>query len=306
MIDAKKKILNIHVIVTVIFILLSFSIFLFRFTQTSDLTNLSNTKENNFYRIDSEIEAGSAIIYDLNSEIIIAAKNPYKLKSIASITKLTSAFVSFSFFSDTDTTTISDSDFDVGGYTELYLGDKWRTRDLLEYSLITSSNVGINAVGRTLKEKTGLFILDFMNNFARNNGLVQTHFVNSTGLDAHTNLSGSESSALDLAKLSSIILNKSSDLAKSTIVVKEDFYSVEGKKYVANNTNILLSKNLGNVLLSKTGYTDLAGGTLIMVVEKESGPVSFVVLGSTRSGRFKDMEILLDLYDKNRSLGLHN
>ena len=44
---------------------------------------------------------------------------------------------------------------------------------------------------------------------------------------------------------------------------------------------------------SKTGYTDMAGGNLGIIVDISVGhPVVIVVLGSTREGRFKDMDTL--------------
>jgi D-alanyl-D-alanine carboxypeptidase len=48
------------------------------------------------------------------------------------------------------------------------------------------------------------------------------------------------------------------------------------------------------LLLSKTGYTDLAGGNLVIVFDVGIGhPVAIVVLGSTRDARFTDVEKLM-------------
>lgn len=297
---------NIHINVVFVFIIVSIISIIIQHSQVSDLTIVNEVEEKEFYIIDNNIKAKSAIIYDVNSKSIVAGKNPYELKSIASITKLASAFVAFPYISDEDITTISDSDFDIDGYTALSRGEGWKTIDLIKYSLITSSNRGINAVGRTLEEKTGTPILEFMTNFFRDNGLVQTHFVNSTGLDAHTDLAGSESSALDLARFASIIIETKPNIAKITTSVEEDFFAIEGSRYHAKNTNILLKDISEEVLLSKTGYTDIAGGTLIMAVKKNESPVVFVVLGSTKSGRFTDMQTLLNLYDEYQRIGVSN
>ena len=58
------------------------------------------------------------------------------------------------------------------------------------------------------------------------------------------------------------------------------------------NTNTEITK-LPQVLASKTGFTDLAGGNLAVVVDVGlNHPVVIVVLGSSKEGRFSDVEFL--------------
>ena len=130
--------------------------------------------------------------------------------------------------SDVDSTTLIADDFKVTANTPLRLGDSWSTRGLLEYSLITSSNRGIQAVARTIEEKTGSSLVDLMHSFIHKNALVQTHFINPTGLDTHSALAGSESSALDLARIAGIIIEQREELAKWTTQEKKKFYSQKG------------------------------------------------------------------------------
>lgn len=250
-----------------------------------------------YYTITDEVTADAAIIYDIRKEKIIAGKNPTTLKSIASITKLTAGLIAVSYIGKGDITVIDARDFELTANTPLRLGDQWHTLDLLEYSLITSSNRGINAVGRTIEKKTGKSLVELMNTFVRENGLVQTHFVNPTGLDAHGTLSGSESSALDLAKIAAVIINARSHLANLTTQKKRVFYSLDNIRYDAENTNVLIGELSENILLSKTGYTDIAGGALVMVIEDDSGRhIALVVLDSGRTERFEDMRKLLKVY----------
>ena len=155
-------------------------------------------QEKIYHPIIDEIQGKTAIIYDIEADRVLAGKDPLALKSIASITKLPAAFIAFSYIDEHDTTVINEEDFALLPNTPLLLNDKWRTLDLLEYSIMTSSNRGVNAVARTVEEKTGKPLVVMMNEFAQKHGLVQTHFLNVTGLDAHDTLAGSESSALDL------------------------------------------------------------------------------------------------------------
>jgi D-alanyl-D-alanine carboxypeptidase len=56
---------------------------------------------------------------------------------------------------------------------------------------------------------------------------------------------------------------------------------------------------------SKTGYTDMAGGNLGVVVDISLGhPVVIVVLGSTKEGRFRDMSILYNTLRKSLGSGI--
>jgi D-alanyl-D-alanine carboxypeptidase len=49
-----------------------------------------------------------------------------------------------------------------------------------------------------------------------------------------------------------------------------------------------------DLLLSKTGYTDLAGGNLVIVYDAGiNHPIAIVVLGSTEDGRFTDVSQLI-------------
>jgi len=52
--------------------------------------------------------------------------------------------------------------------------------------------------------------------------------------------------------------------------------------------------SIPGILLSKTGYTDLAGGNLVVVFDAGiNHRVAVVVLGSTQTARFTDVEKLI-------------
>ena len=58
------------------------------------------------------------------------------------------------------------------------------------------------------------------------------------------------------------------------------------------NTNQTI-ETLSGAEASKTGYTDRAGGNLAVIVDISVGhPIVIVVLGSTRQGRFQDIDVL--------------
>ncbi len=248
------------------------------------------------YTIEDEIQGTSAIIYDLSDSHILAQKNPFIPMPIASITKLTAVVTAYPLLSVDDVSEITDANNAVAASTSLRKNSRWGSLELLKYSLITSSNLGIHSVGRTIHEKVGEKLVDKMNSFARTHRLVQTHFINETGLDAHGSLSGSESSAYDIAMTARLFFQLAPQFASETSKKEESFYSLSGEKYIAENTNKLVGTLEYPVYLSKTGYTDIAGGTLVMVVEVLPGHlIAAVVLGSTKRGRFDDMLVLFDI-----------
>ena len=290
----QQRIYHIYIIICFFFVVISLLVYTFSFLFEDDFV-VEQYEEERYYQITDEVVADAVVIYNVKNDRIIAGKNADSLKSIASITKLIAALVAYPRINEQDVSTLQTDDFEAFANTPLRLGDRWQTDQLLSYSLITSSNRGIRAISRTVEEKTGLSIVEHMNRFVRENALLQTHFINPTGLDAHAKLAGSESSARDIAKLAGIIVTTQHDLAEQTVREQGTFYSLNGIQYTAENTNKLLNVVPEIVLLSKTGYTDIAGGSLVMVVERRGDPIVFVVLDSTRTGRFKDMERLLSL-----------
>src|SRR3989338_4407186 len=86
-------------------------------------------------------------------------------------------------------------------------------------------------------------------------------------------------------------------MAGETFAVKElaDFalissYNSAGDFHEAFNTNSILA-DIPNLLGSKTGYTDLAGGNLTIAFDAGfNRPIIVTVLGSTHSERFSDVK----------------
>ncbi len=64
-------------------------------------------------------------------------------------------------------------------------------------------------------------------------------------------------------------------------------------EHIAINTNKAINM-IPNVIGSKTGFTDLSGGNLVVAFDAGIGhPIIVAVLGSTIDGRFEDMAQLV-------------
>jgi D-alanyl-D-alanine carboxypeptidase len=85
-----------------------------------------------------------------------------------------------------------------------------------------------------------------------------------------------------------IVVNQS-DLLARTQEEQTRVYSQDGIYHDAVNTNYYIDEIPG-IIGSKTGYTDLAGGNLVVAFDAGlNRPIIISVLGSTRQERFTDV-----------------
>ncbi|HEY5383246.1 MAG TPA: hypothetical protein VIJ88_01685, partial [Candidatus Paceibacterota bacterium] len=124
-------------------------------------------------------------------------------------------------------------------------------------------------------------------------GLSHTYFLNSTGLDLTADTSGAYGSAYDVARLAAAFLKQYPqyfELSSAPSISVE----ASGRTVTANATTLPL-QDIPGFIGAKTGYTDLAGGNLVMAYDVDiNHPLIAVVLGSTEAGRFTDIRTLVD------------
>ena len=117
-------------------------------------------------------------------------------------------------------------------------------------------------------------------------------FYNPTGLDISTAQSGGYGSARDTSSLFVDILSQDPDLLSSTKYPNGSFTSLNGIVHSISNTDAAIP-HITDIIASKTGYTDLAGGNVIVTFDEDIGhPILITILGSTFDGRFTDAETL--------------
>ncbi|TSC67778.1 MAG: D-alanyl-D-alanine carboxypeptidase [Parcubacteria group bacterium Gr01-1014_73] len=255
------------------------------------------------------LEAKAAIVFDALENKIIYSLNGEEQLPLASLTKIMTAVVAREILPDYTTVTIDHDSVKNEGDSGLRVGEKWRLRDLLDFTLLVSSNDGAaslaavagavfagagqntEGVANEIITKENQFVVR-MNEKARSLGLVQTYFLNETGLDLQSQVSGGYGSALDVATLLVYAAEKYPDLFEATRQLTFPLSPMDGKKRKIKNTNEAVAKIPG-LLASKTGYTDLAGGNLAVLFDAGLGhPLAIVVLGSSEQGRFSDVEKL--------------
>ncbi len=142
-------------------------------------------------------------------------------------------------------------------------------------------------------EETAQFVAA-MNIRAEELSLHSLSFHNPTGLDRSSTQAGAYGSARDVSFLMEYILEQYPDLLISTTRPSDRIFNTSGAYHDAENTNAIVSE-IPNLLGSKTGYTELAGGNLTVAFDAGyNRPIIVTVLGSTRSGRFSDVTTLIE------------
>ncbi len=255
-----------------------------------------------------KIRAKSAYVYDVRNEVVLYAKNPEDRMPLASLTKVMSALVARELSPDYGTVTITPEALALEGDSGLLVGEVWNIKDLLDFSLVTSSNDGIRAIAlalgaresanATAEEILNDFVLH-MNNKATELGLKNTYYWNETGLDESEVKGGAYGTAKDMAALMEYLVVYEPEILEATRNSTIVLTSMDHFNHVARNTNELAGVIPG-LRASKTGFTSTAGGNLALVFDPELGrPIIVSILGSTEQGRFEDARVLIDAVIKN-------
>lgn len=242
------------------------------------------------------ITAEAVVVLDVESQEVLFSKDPDTERPLASLTKLMTALVASENYEESTEVTITRQHLEALGDNGLAVNQTWRMGDLVSYMLMESSNDAARAVASasSTAESDGYYAKQFiekMNQTAQRIGLGSTYFFNPSGLDLNeTLISGGYGTARDIAQLFAYILETNQVILEPTTHSTQSFQTMTGARYTASNTNTWLPQ-FRNTLGSKTGYTVLAGGNLVMGFDLEH-PVVIVVMGSTRNGRFQDMQTL--------------
>lgn len=244
-------------------------------TQTAGSTSETVLKEAPFVaQENTSLEAKSACIFDVLKNEFVFEKNIDSQLPLASLTKLMTA-------------TVAQENF-LSGTLVPFSEDLWPIDDITRAMLIASSNEAALAIASVRSD-----FIDLMNRKAKKMGLRQTYFLNPTGLDISDNLAGAYGSCRDVAKMMEYILLGHRDILEITT---KGEYAKKGIKF--ENTNKILAE-LPTLLGGKTGFDDLAGGNLVVAVDKGlHHPIIIVALGSSIEGRFRDVKTLYDTFVK--------
>jgi D-alanyl-D-alanine carboxypeptidase len=248
------------------------------------------------------LQAKSAYVMDVAEDRVLFSLNPDAQLPLASLTKIAMALAVSEVLTPDQVITIPYDTAASGSAERLAAGEQWKVQDVLNFTLIASSNNGADILASAANDAIHAHYpqspaegatLWRMNNIAQQLGLSRTYFLNDNGLDISTTQSGAYGSARDVARLVLYAASTSPAAFQATTQDSLSLTSVDGQKTSAFNTDLALG-SIPGLVMGKTGYTDLAGGNLTVLFDVGlAHPVVAVVLGSTEQGRFDDMKELV-------------
>jgi D-alanyl-D-alanine endopeptidase (penicillin-binding protein 7) len=221
------------------------------------------------------LRSNVAFVLDQNSSEVLFEKNANVALPIASITKLMTGLVVVQARQDLDEVLrISDADVDRHKYSSsrLPVGTRMTRRELLHIALMSSENRAASALGRNYPGGIAAFV-DAMNAKARELGMKDTHYVDSSGLSSRN-----VSSARDLARL--VATAHQEPLLREFSTTPNSIVKASGRPMRYANTNYLVALPDWNIGLQKTGFINEAGRCLVMQAAIHGRNVIMVFLDS--------------------------
>lgn len=262
-----------------------------------DRNIVDSTAPNHFENV--SIGARSAIVWDIQNQKVLFEKNSEERLPLASITKVMMAITAMDLIPKDTVVTMNRKFLEEEGDSGLYVDERWELKDLMSLSLLVSSNDAATAIATTAglsSNSDSIYDLEVgreeflrkMNEKSLEIGMIQSSFYRENGLDRDGQNSGAYGSAKDVAKMFEYTIKNHPEILEATRHMSVDFKSLSNIAHNAKNTNQMVAKIPG-LKGSKTGFTDLSGGNLAIVLDPAIGrPLVIVVLGSTYEKRFDD------------------
>jgi D-alanyl-D-alanine endopeptidase (penicillin-binding protein 7) len=225
------------------------------------------------------LRSNVALVIDQQSSEVLFEKNANVALPIASVTKLMTALVVVEAGLDhKEMLTITDDDIDRLKHTgsRLRIGARLSRDDMLHIALMSSENRAASALGRNYPGGLTAFV-NAMNAKAKSLGMINTHYVDSTGL-SYNNVS----TAYDLAKLV-VAAYKHPLIREYSTDTKYSVDAMKGLQLEYGSSNRLIrngENNDWNIGLQKTGFINEAGHCLVMQTMVGQRPVVMVFLDS--------------------------
>ncbi|CAG9172756.1 hypothetical protein LMG23992_02318 [Cupriavidus laharis] len=230
------------------------------------------------------LRSSVALVMDQNTNEVLFQKNPSAVLPIASITKLMTALVVTDARLPMDevlTITEEDKDTEKHSSSRLRFGTQLTRQELLLLALMSSENRAASALGRNYPGGLPAFV-QAMNRKARELGMNDSHFVDSSGLS-----SSNVSSAMDLARMVNAAYRNPTIREFSTQTEHE--VNVLGRTQHYVSTNRLVRGGNWEIGLQKTGFISEAGQCLVMQARVNGRNVVMVFLDSVgKLSRFAD------------------
>lgn len=225
---------------------------------------------------DVPVSAVCAVLMEAETGRVLYAKNSNQTAAMASTTKIMTALLTLeaAAFYDAVVTITEDMVAVEGSSMGLQAGWKISLFNLAAGMLTVSGNDAARSAAIFLAGSEAAFA-ELMNARAEELGMVNTHFVTSSGLDAQEHFTTAE----DMAVLAAAAMkNEAFRDIVSQVSYPVTFVSPEKTVTMANHNKLLWM--LDGCVGLKTGYTRKAGRCLVSAVEREGVQLVCVTLNA--------------------------
>ncbi|MCI8886508.1 MAG: D-alanyl-D-alanine carboxypeptidase [Hungatella sp.] len=251
---------------------------------------------------DTGIMAEAGIVMDMDSGTILFGQNIHVAYAPASITKLLTALVVVENSSLDDVVIFShDAVYNVeagsGNKLALEEGDQISVKDCLYMMMLLSSNQSANALAEHVAGSREEFV-NMMNERIARLGCKESHFANPSGL----NDTEQYVTAYDMALISAAAFDNETVLEISSTrryTVGPTINNPEGAN-ISMEHQILRAENSSNqfycegATAGKTGYTSIAGNTLVTYAKRDGRNLVSVILKGTKPQYYLDAKTILN------------
>lgn len=262
------------------------------------MAEMTHSRLDDFYN-SLPLKATAVSVFNSTKNDFIYNKNESEVMPLASIVKVMSAIIALENISRDEIIRIDREALKQVGDHGLLVDELWGRDDLVSFTLITSSNDAMRAIAMHVGAKSGKetedeqveYFVGLMNQKAKDLDLKSLKFFNDTGLDMGDK-NGAYGNTKDVVMLFNYALEKYPEIFQDSGLTSKEFISISGKNHIAQNTNQNIP-NIQNLFASKTGFTNIAGGNLVISSKTQNGDKIIIsVLGSTFVERFSDVEKL--------------
>ena len=230
------------------------------------------------------------VLMDFDSGMILASTNKDLTLPPASITKMMTAYLAFTELKEnnislSEDVLVSKKAWKTGG-SKMFIevGKKIKLEDILQGVITVSGNDASVALAEHISGDEKTFAV-YMNQMAKNIGLMNTNYTNATGLPNESLYTTAE----DIALLSRSLISSFPDLYK--LYSTKSFKFNDIKQY-SRNKLLFIDDNVDGI---KTGFTNAAGYCLASSAKRGNRRLVAVVMGApTPDIRIQSSRTLLE------------
>ena len=252
-----------------------------------------------------KVWAGSTVAIDVDSGTILHYDEGQKRTQIASLTKMMTAILVMEQINDLNEevtltreallqpgTVVGCPTSTICPSNRMYTGEKVRVVDLLKAMLMNSANDAATAIGIHIAGSMDGFV-EMMNVKAKEIGLKDTNFCTPSGLEIDGRESECYSTAYDIARIAAYSL-RYEKIWEIMRIPEGQFYSSNGKYMHELKSTDRIMDSTPNYLGVKTGFTPLAGYSLLAGAADPTGKHRIIAVILNDNKRFDDMKALTD------------